>query len=185
MAAGGTIMLKSLLAAVAALTLATPAAAEVVERSADHFVLRYTSVMETTQDDLIASVEDIGNWWNPAHTYSGDAHNLSLTLDPGTCFCEALPDGSTFEHGWVSEYDPETGVLLEAPLGPLTGRTPLADWGIGWTGGPSGAGWEVVMTYVVRGPGLGAYADGVDAVMQDQFNRFTRYIHYGPEAPAA
>lgn len=179
-------MLKFLLAAAAiAMTVAGPATAEVVERSADHFVLRYATAVGTTQEDLAASLEDIGNWWNPDHAYSGDAHNLSLMLDPGTCFCEALPDGSTFEHGWVSEYDPGTGVLLEAPLGPLKGRATRADWSIGWTGAASGAGWEVVMTYVVRGPGLGGYADGVDAVMQDQFSRFTRYLHYGPEAPAA
>ena len=178
-------MLKSLLAAVAVLAFATPAAAEVVERSADHFVLRYVSTLETTQEDLIVSVEDIGNWWNPAHTYSGDSHNLHLSLDPGTCFCEAMPDGSAFEHGAVYEYDPETGVLIDAALGPLKGKATLANWGIGWTGGAGGAGWDVVMTYVVRGPGLGAYADGVDAVMQDQFYRFIRYIHYGPEAPEA
>lgn len=179
-------MLKSLFASVAAaLAIATPAAAEVVERSADHFVLRYETTMETTQDDLIASLEDIGNWWNPAHTYSGDAHNLHLALDVGTCFCEAMPDGSTFEHGAVDEYDPETGVLIDAALGPLRGKATLAAWGFGWTGGAGGAGWNVVMTYVVRGPGLGAYADGVDAVMQDQFSRFTRYLEYGPEEPEA
>lgn len=177
-------MLKSLFASVAAVAVlgaAAPAAAEVVERSADHFVLRYETTVETTLEDLAAAVEDIGNWWNPAHTYSGDAHNLHLSLDPGTCFCEDLPDGSTFEHGGVYEYDPETGVLIDAALGPLKGKATLANWSIGWTGGAGGAGWNVVMTYVVRGPGLGAYADGVDAVMQDQFSRFTRYIEYGPE----
>ncbi len=180
-------MFKSLFAAAAAIALAAagPAAAEVVERSADHFVLRYVSTVETTPDDIAASLEHIGDWWNPAHTYSGDSHNLNLSLDPGTCFCEAMPDGSTFEHGGVDEYDPETGVLIDAALGPLKGKADLANWSIGWTGGAGGAGWEVVMTYVVRGRDLGAYADGVDAVMQDQFSRFIRYLEYGPEAPAA
>jgi hypothetical protein len=183
MAAGGSIMLRTLAAGVAVLALATPAAAEVVERSADHFVLRYDVAIEGSREDFIDALEHIGEWWNPAHTYSGDARNLNLALDVGTCFCEALPDGSTFEHGWVSEYDPETGVLLEAPLGPLKGRTTVADWGIGWTG--ANRGMEVVMTYVVRGEGIGAMADGVDGVMGQQFSRMIRFIEYGPEAPAA
>lgn len=175
-------MFKSLLAAVAALTLATPAAAEVVERSTDHFALRYDVAIEGSREDFIDALEHIGEWWDPAHTYSGDSHNLSLMLDVGTCFCEAMPDGSTFEHGAVYEYDPETGVLIDAALGPLRGRTTLANWGIGWTGANRGT--EVVMTYVVRGEGVGAMADGVDAVMGQQFSRMIRFIEYG-EVPAA
>lgn len=176
-------MLKPLLAAAAFALIATPASAEVVERSADHFVLRYVTTLETTTDDLAVSLAEIGKWWNPAHTYSGDSRNLNLELDPGTCFCEAMPDGSAFEHGAVYEYDPGTGVLIHAALGPLRGKAEVYDWSFGWTGANRGT--EVVMTYVVRGPGLGAWADGVDGVMQDQFSRFVRYVEYGPEAPEA
>jgi len=156
---------------------ASPASAEVVERSADHFVLRYDVALEASPADFIDALEHIGEWWNPAHTWSGDARNLSLALDASTCFCEALPDDGTFEHGWVSEYDPDTGVLLEAPLGPLKGRTTVADWSIGWTGANRGA--ELIMSYVVRGEGVGALADSVDAVMADQFRRMVRFIEYG------
>lgn len=177
-------MLKSLLAAAAAaLAFAGPASAEVVERSADHFVVRYVTALETTPDDLAVSLEHIGEWWNSAHTYSGDARNLNLALDPGTCFCEALPDGSTFAHGAVYEYESGTGVLIHAALGPLRDKAEVYEWSIGWTGADRAT--EVVMTYVIRGPGLGAWADGVDAVMQDQFSRFVRYVEYGAGAPAA
>lgn len=169
--------------AVAIAMAAAPVSAEVVEKSADHFVLRYDLALEAGPEDFIDALEHVGQWWNGAHTYSGDARNLSLALDPGTCFCEAMPDGSTFEHGWVSEYDPGTGVLLEAPLGPLKGRATVADWSIGWTG--ANRGHELVMTYVVRGPGLGAFADAVDGVMGEQFRRMARFIEYGPEAPEA
>jgi hypothetical protein len=170
-------MLKTLTAAAALALSATPAAAEVVERSADHFVLRFAVALEASPEDFIDALEHIGEWWNPSHTYSGDARNLSLALDAATCFCEALPDNATFEHGWVSEYDPETGVLLEAPLGPLKGRTTVADWSIGWTGANRGT--ELVMSYVVRGEGIGAMADGVDKVMGEQFLRMVHFVEYG------
>lgn len=174
-------MFKPLLIAAAFALVASPASAEVVERSADHFVLRYAVALEAGPEDFIDALEHIGEWWNPAHTWSGDARNLSLALDPGTCFCEAMPDGSTFDHGGVYEYDPGTGVLIDAALGPLRGKTTLSNWTIGWTGANRGS--ELVMSYVVRGEGVGAMADGVDAVMDDQFHRMVRFIEYGPGQP--
>jgi hypothetical protein len=170
-------MLKPLLIAAAFALAASPASAEVVERSADHFVLRYAVALEASPADFIDALEHIGEWWSPAHTYSGDARNLSLMLDPGTCFCEAMPDGSAFEHGAVYEYDPGTGVLIDAALGPLKGKATLANWSIGWTGANRGT--ELVMSYVVRGEGLGAMADGVDAVMGEQFQRMVHFVEYG------
>lgn len=170
-------MRKPLIAAAALALSATSAAAEVVERSADHFVLRYAVALEASPEDFIDALEHIGEWWNPSHTYSGDARNLSLALDVGTCFCEAMPDGSVFEHGWVDEYDPGTGVLIEAPLGPLKGKTTVSNWSIGWTG--ANRGWELVISYVVRGEGIGAMADGVDRVMGEQYLRMVHFIEYG------
>lgn len=175
-------MLKPLLSAAVLALGATPAAAEVVERSADHFVLRYEVGLETTPEDIYGAIGEIGKWWDGAHTYSGDARNMTLPLEVGACFCERLADGTQFEHGRVTAADPGTGVLLAAPLGPLKGKTTMADLSFGWSG--AGAGWTLVMTYVVRGPGVGGWADGVDAVMQVQYGRLTHFVEYG-EAPAA
>ena len=172
---------KVAFAAIALWWIATASSAEVLEKDADHFVLRYSVGLETTPDDVYGAVGQIGRWWNPAHTYSGDAARLSLPLQVGACFCEALKDGATFEHGRMVEVDPGTGVLLDAPLGPLKGRATRADWSIGWS--RANAGWELVMTYVVRGPGLGALAEPVDAVMNDQFGRLAHFIEYGPAEP--
>jgi hypothetical protein len=173
------ILMRAVLTALAAVCAsAAPAAAQIVERSEDHFVLRYELALEAAPGDFADAVDNLPLWWNPSHTYSGDSANLSLDLDPGTCFCEALDDGSVFEHGAVYEWDPETGVLLHAALGPLNGRTEQADWSFGWAGS------TLTMTYVVRGPGVGAFADPVDRVMGEAFGRMTHFIHYG-EAPAS
>lgn len=170
-------MLKPLLIAAAFALAASPASAEVVERSADHFVLRHAVALEASPADFIDALEHIGQWWSPAHTYSGDARNLSLALDVGTCFCEAMPDGSAFDHGGVYEYDPATGVVIDAALGPLRGKTTLSNLTFGWTGANRGT--ELVMSYVVRGEGVGAFADAVDSVMVEQFQRMVRFIEYG------
>lgn len=171
----------ALFAAACLAMAAAPASAEVVERDADHFVLRYKVGLETTPEDVYAAIGEVGQWWNGAHTYSGKASNLTLPLEVGACFCEALPDGTTFEHGRVLETDPNLGTLLDAPLGPLKGKATWARLSIGWSG--ADAGWDVVMTYVVRGPGVGVLADAVDAVMADQYGRFIHFVEYG-EPPA-
>lgn len=177
---GAAARRRSLGLASAALLIPGLAAAEVVDRGPDHFVLRHSVTLETATDDIRRAVGDVGAWWDGAHTYSGKASNMTLALTPGGCFCEAEVDGATFEHGRVASFDPETGVRLDAALGPLNGKATTADWSIGWTGASGGQ--EVVMTYVVRGPGLGAWADGVDTVMTIQFNRLARFIEYGEPA---
>ena len=172
-------MLKSAIAAAVAgivLFAAVPAAAEVVERHADGFTLRFEVAMETTPEDLLGSLGEIGKWWDGAHSYSGDAANMTLAMQPGGCFCEALTDGTAFEHGRVVSINPATGVLLNAPLGPLKATATKADLGFGWASGNRG--WTVVMTFMVEGPGLGAFADPVDGVMGGAFARYVRYVRY-------
>ena len=46
-----------------------------------------------------ALVGQIGSWWYPEHTYSGDAKNLSIDARPGGCFCEKLPNGGGTRSG--------------------------------------------------------------------------------------
>lgn len=172
-------MLKSALAAAVAgiaLLAAAPAAAEVVERHADGFTLRFEAAIETSAGDIVLALNDIGGWWDGAHTYSGDAANLSLSLDRGGCFCETLPDGSIFEHGRVGVRD-DDHLALDAPLGPLRGRASKADLTFGWP--EAGTGTRLTLAYVVEGPGLGTMADPVNDVMDVQFNRLVRYVEYG------
>ena len=45
-----------------------------------------------------AMVGQVGSWWNPEHTYSHDAKNLSIDPRPEGCFCEKLPNGGGIEH---------------------------------------------------------------------------------------
>ena len=173
-------MLKPLIAAAVAgiaLLSAVPAAAEVIERHADGFTLRFEVAMETTPEDLLGSLGEVGKWWDGAHSYSGDAANMTLVMQPGGCFCEALTNGTTFEHGRVVSIDPATGVFLNAPLGPLKATATKADLRFGWAS--ANRGWSVVMTFVVEGPGLGAFADPVDGVMGGAFARYVRYVEYG------
>lgn len=174
-------LLQPVVAAIAAVGLlsATPAGAEVVERHADGFTLRFVRNLDTSAGDVFLSVENIGSWWDSAHTYSGDAANLSLSLEPNGCFCEALTDGTLFEHGRLRGFD-DDHLALDAPLGPLKGRATKAELTFSWP--DAGMDVAVTMIFVVEGPGLGAFADPVDEVMATQFSRFVADI--SPDAGA-
>ena len=166
------------LLATAALAVAAPASAEVVSRTADGFVLRFQSGMDTTPEDMIGTVGELPKWWDGAHTYTGDNDNLSLDFTPGGCWCETLADGTQFHHAEVVSITDDT-VVFNAPLGPLNGKATKAEMTFHIGGEGETAGWLVSIDFVVEGPGLGAMADGVNGVMEQAFGRFVHHLHYG------
>jgi hypothetical protein len=167
-----------------ALFLPTPAAAQIVDRHADGFTLRYADTVEVGRGDVAMAVEAMGAWWDGDHTYTGSAANLSLDPRVGGCFCEAMPDGSMFEHGRITALD-DDHLVLDAPLGPLKGMATRAELTFTWPDTASRTHDEtgVVMVFVVQGPGLGAFADAVDQVMGGQHARLLHLIEHGTPEP--
>src|SRR6266536_6129745 len=79
--------------------LAAPLRGEVVESTAAGFLVRNTAAINAPPAKVYTALTDgVGRWWDPAHTLSNDARNLSLDAKPGGCFCERLPDGGGLEH---------------------------------------------------------------------------------------
>ncbi|MEJ6789337.1 hypothetical protein BrevBR_07270 [Brevundimonas sp. BR2-1] len=173
-------MLRPLLAAAVLVLSAAPATAEVVARTADSFTLRYAVGAEVAPEDIGPSLTDLPKWWDSAHTYSGSAANLSLDLTPGGCWCEKLADGTEFDHGRTVSVAPD-GFVFSAPFGPLRGKTTKAELTVTWPG--ANRGWTPTWTMVVEGPGTGAMADGVDAVMGAGYQRWLHYLE-SAEAPS-
>lgn len=172
---GSGMKVAAFLAAAVAV-LAAPASAEVVSRTADSFTLRFQSGVETTPEDMIVTVSELPQWWDKAHTYTGDNANLSLDFTPGGCWCETMLDGAEFQHAHVVSITDDT-VVFDAPLGPLNGKATKAD--LTFHIGGDGPGWLVSIDFVVEGPGVGAMADGVNGVMEQASGRFVHHLHYG------
>ena len=170
-------MLKAMIAAATiGLFAVGPAAAEVTGRHADGFALRVTVPTAASAGDVISALGAIGGWWDGAHTYSGDAANMTMALQPGDCFCEALADGGVVEHGRVVTFDADHRTL-DAPLGPLKGQATRAELTLRWP--DAGAGTAVTLTYVVEGPNLGGMAGAVDGVLTGAVARLVRYAETG------
>ena len=172
-------MLKTLIAATALLLAAMPASAEVIARTADSFTLRFERRTEAPPAVIATLMGRPYAWWDGAHSYSGDAANLSVDMQVGGCWCEKLPDGSAFHHGTVLAIE-EDRLVFDAPFGPMHGKTTRADLVVAWSG-PEG-GRTLVWTLTVEGAGLGAFADPVDGVMGAAFARFNQYVDSGYSA---
>ena len=132
-----------------------------------------------------ALVEEIGEWWNPEHTFSGDARNLSLDARPGGCLCEKLPGGGGVEHLRVVYVDPRRVLRLSGALGPLQGSALVGT--LTWTLAEADGGTRLELIYAVGGfleGGFEGIAPAVKSVLAGQMSRLKRYVETGkPEAP--
>src|SRR4051812_15751694 len=127
-----------------------------------------------------ALVGQIGSWWNPEHTYSHDAKNLSIDARPGGCFCEKLPNGGGIEHLRVIYVAPPQVVRFSGALGPLqaSGIAGSMTWKL--TGAPNTTRLEV--SYSVGGfiqGGFEKIAPAVEAMLREQLDRLKQFAETG------
>jgi hypothetical protein len=171
-----------------ALTIAlisNAAHAEIVSAGPAGFALRHVADTPNAAAPVVwAALTDIGKWWDPEHTYSGDSRNL--TLDPLVrgCFCEKLSLYAGVEHASVIFAQPTKMLRLSGALGPLQ------EFGVSgsmtWQIEPAGGGSRITLTYSVGGYAdrpLADWAPIVDEVIGVQLQRLARYITTGNPAP--
>jgi hypothetical protein len=119
-------------------------------------------------------VDDVALWYDPAHTWGGDAGALSIDAVPGGCFCERLADGGAVEHLRVLMARPGTLLRLAGGLGPLQGLGVSGAFTVTFAPAEAG-GTEVRLVYRVSGhhpDGLGGWAGPVDGVLGGHMDRY-------------
>src|SRR5579883_1929447 len=100
--------------------LAAPAGGEVIESTAAGFSVRNAATINASPAKVYAALTDgVSGWWDPVHTFSHDARNLSVAAKPGGCFCERLPDGGGVQHMMVVYASPGRLLRLTGAIGPL------------------------------------------------------------------
>jgi hypothetical protein len=122
-------------------------------------------------------LRDVGRWWDPAHTYSGKAENLSLDGRAGGHFLEMLENGGSIIHMTVVYAAPGKTLRLVGGLGPL--QAFAVNGSMTWQFEPEGAGTRVEVIYVVGGympGGLQKMAPAVDKVLGEQLQRLKIFI---------
>jgi hypothetical protein len=172
--------MKSLIAALAATSLLAGAArAEVTDTSAAGFEVTENATIAAPAAKVYAALLTPGAWWNKAHSWSGNAANLSIDLATG-CFCEKLPNGFV-RHMTVVFADGATSLRLFGGLGPMqfTG----ASGHLAYALKPAGDRTELTLTYDVGGYAKGGLADKwaapVDGVLGEAVGRLKTYVETG------
>jgi hypothetical protein len=146
----------------------------VVASGASGFVVREEVVFPGTPARAWWRLIRPQNWWSPEHTYSQNAANLSLTLQPGGCWCERLANHGFVRHMEVVLVQPGTTIRLLGGLGPLQGMGATGALTFTLKADLSGT-TNVVAEYAVTvysADGFAKLADAVDGVLGEQLKRF-------------
>jgi uncharacterized protein YndB with AHSA1/START domain len=163
------------------------AAGDVMDSAANGFTVKISVNIHAAPAEVFSRIMQIGEWWNPDHTYSGDAHNLSIEGRPGGCFCEKLPTQGSVRHMEVIFVAPGKTLRLTGGLGPL--QAFAATGTMTFSLSPTGDGTKLDVTYAVGGylpQGMNTLAAPVNDVLTEQTNRLKNYIENGsPTAKAS
>lgn len=170
-------MIRVLLFTLLSFAVIMPAQADVVDRSPAGFTVKTTVTVSAVPARVFAAlVNDIGQWWDSAHTFSGDAGNMWLTPSPGGCLCETLGRGGGVEHAVVNHVVVGELIRLRGALGPLQEYGVVGS--LTWSFAAAGEGTTATVTYSVGGVfpgGLDKLADAVDTVIGGQLRRLKAY----------
>jgi len=159
-----------------------PLGADVFDQAPNGFSIRATVLIFQASPEVVYSrlVHNIGDWWDPAHTFGNDAHNLSIDDRPMGCFCEKLPHNGGVRHAEVITVMPNKMLVMSGALGPLqkfgaTGTLTLVLE-------PMHKDTRVQLLYSVGGylpDGLNTWAAPVDKVLTEQLTRLKSYVETG------
>lgn len=168
-------------AMIAALAAVSPATAAVKGAAANGFEVESKIVAPVSPAVAYAMLGRPGEWWDPEHTYSHDARDLSLDLQAGGCFCERLSrSGGSVEHMRVVYAQPGAALRLTGGLGPLQGEG--AAGSLTFTLKPVPQGTEISLDYIVGGywrENAVTLAPIVDQVLAGQLERLRRRLATG------
>lgn len=182
------------LAAALAAVLAGPVQAKVTEQGEGGFVSRNAVTVTTDVRATWLALITPSRWWNSAHSWSGDAENLSITPQAGGCFCERIPARDEGErvglagsarHMTVVQAAPFSVLRMRGGLGPL--QSEPADGVLTIVLSPvEGGGTAILWEYVVGGYmrfELAEISKAVDGVLAEQVTRLA--AHLGPKRAEA
>ena len=160
--------------------------AEVAEVTAQGFLIKHSVHVNAPPDKAYEVLTaQVGQWWNPGHTYSRDARNLSLDARAGGCFCEKLANGGSVMHLTVVYANPGQALRLSGAMGPLQAWGLAGSWT--WTLKADATGTQVSMQYAAGGYMQGGFekmAPAVNGMMVEQITRYQAFVDTGKPEPA-
>jgi hypothetical protein len=174
--------MKAAALALIALLAAGGARAEPGAVSATGFTITHAAALKAAPAQVYEALGRIGQWWSPAHTYSGQAANMTIELRAGGCFCERWGAGNEIEHARVLFVAKDALLRLEGGLGPLQDLAVTGVLTISLKKAADDTGTEMKWVYRVSGapdPALEKWAVPVDGVLAEQVGRLAAHVDAG------
>jgi hypothetical protein len=160
------------------------ATAAVADASANGFTVKVTLRVQAPPDDVYRRIiRNVGDWWNPSHTFSGSSRNLIIEERAMGCFCEKLPNHGAVRHMEVLYFAPGERLKLSGALGPLQSIAAAGTMDIQLSASEGAT--KLDVTYAVTGylpAGMNTWAAPVDSVITEQFTRLKNYTERGDPA---
>ena len=153
------------------------AIAEVIDKASNGFVMKSSVSVTQSPQQAYQQFLRIDEWWDPDHSWFGDAKNFTITAQAGGCFCEA--DGERqVEHMRVVYVEPNKELRMLGGLGPLQmmGVHGAMSWKFD---AREEGGTTITHTYTVSGyvkDGLDQLAEVVDKVQTSQLMRLQKKL---------
>jgi len=102
------------------LLIGSPTQAAITDSSFYGFTVRHEVTITCFPDSIFKYlILDVGKWWDPEHTWSGNSANLVIQSKANGCFCEKLDNNGSVKHMSVVFVDPGKVLRMEGALGPL------------------------------------------------------------------
>jgi uncharacterized protein YndB with AHSA1/START domain len=159
---------------------ALPASAEVVDAGATGFSIKVNAEVNAPPGTVFRMLsEQIGRWWDSAHTFSGNAANMTIEPRVGGCFCEVVRNGAV-QHMIVTHIETPRVLVLHGGLGPLgsMGVAGALEWALEERSGRT----RLQVVYNVGGYIKGDFtqlAPVVDGVITNQVKRLKSFSETG------
>ncbi len=165
---------------------AAPLSAEVTDADDRSFITRDEAVVEADLKATWLALISPGRWWNSAHTWSGNAANMTLRPQAGGCFCERIPEDpdpntisleGSVEHMRVIQAFPEKALRMQGGLGPLQSEPVMGVLTIVLSEVDEGT--RIVWEYNVGGSmryEVPVISKAVDGVMTQQLNGLAKLL---------
>ncbi len=150
---------------------------EVIDKANDGFYIKVTTTVDSTSEQAYQKFLQIGQWWDPDHTWFGDAEGLYLEPGAGGCFCEVSGEKSIL-HLLVSYVNPDNEIRMLGGLGPLQTMGLQGVLTFTFNSAPDNK-TQITHEYRVSGyaeGGLEKLADIVDKVQTLQVTRLAAFV---------
>ena len=148
---------------------------KVISHSENSFELSSQVVINQPMESVFQQFNQIGLWWHPDHTYSGNAQNMILDMKDA-CFCERWDD-NIVRHMDIVAVEENKRQVWRGGLGPLQSFavSGALTWDFKSIGNDQT---NVTYTYRVYGaiPDTKTWSTAVDGVLSQQLTRLKNSI---------